>query len=100
MMNEETNYDRHERLMQPIRDAQTKTNLKITSIYFDNYIDEEENVDDKLTLNSDGFACLTEDIESLVDKYTGVKDSSFMKCSEIRGDLMDLIHSIINKEQD
>ena len=99
-MNEETNYDRHERLMQPIRDAQTKTNPKITSIYFNNYIDEEENVDDKLTLNSDGFACLTEDIESLVDKYTGVKDSSFMKCSEIRGDLMDLIHSIINKEQD
>ena len=69
------------------------------SIYFDNYIDEEGNVDEKLTLNSNGFACLTEDIESLVDKYTGVEDSSFMKCVEIRLDVMDLIHSIINKEE-
>ena len=69
------------------------------SIYFDNYIDEEGNVDEKLTLNSIGFACLTEDIESLVDKYTGVEDSSFMKCAEIRLDVMDLIHSIINKEK-
>ena len=69
------------------------------SIYFDNYIDEEGNVDEKLTLNSEGFACLTEDIESLVDKYTGVEDSSFMKCAEIRLDVMDLIHSIINKEK-
>ena len=68
------------------------------SIYFDNYIDEEGNVDEKLTLNAIGFACLTEDIESLVDKYTGVEDSSFMKCAEIRLDVMDLIHSIINKE--
>ncbi len=68
------------------------------SIIFDNYIDEEGNVDEKLTLNSIGFACLTEDIESLVDKYTGVEDSSFMKCAEIRLDVMDLIHSIINKE--
>ena len=69
------------------------------SIIFDNYIDEEGNVDEKLTLNSIGFACLTEDIESLVDKYTGVEDSSFMKCVEIRLDVMDLIHSIINKEE-
>ena len=68
------------------------------NIIFYNYIDEEGNVDEKLTLNSIGFACLTEDIESLVDKYTGVEDSSFMKCAEIRLDVMDLIHSIINKE--
>ena len=68
------------------------------NIIFDNYIDEEGNVDEKLTLNNIGFACLTEDIESLVDKYTGVEDSSFMKCAEIRLDVMDLIHSIINKE--
>ena len=60
------------------------------SIIFDNYIDDEGKVDEKLTLNSIGFACLTEDIESLVD-------SSFMKCAEIRLDVMDLIHSIINK---
>ena len=69
------------------------------SIIFDNYIDDEGKVDEKLTLNSIGFACLTEDIESLVDKYTGIEDSSFMKCAEIRLDVMDLIHSIINKEK-
>ena len=69
------------------------------SIYFDNYIDEEGNVDEKLTLNSNGFACLTEDIESLVDKYTGVEDSSFGECAEIREYIMSLIHSIINKEE-
>ena len=69
------------------------------SIIFDNYIDDEGKVDEKLTLNSIGFACLTEDIENLVNKYTGIEDSSFMKCAEIRLDIMDLIHSIINKEK-
>tara|TARA_R110002074_G_scaffold218210_2_gene388609 strand:- start:373 stop:585 length:213 start_codon:yes stop_codon:yes gene_type:complete len=69
------------------------------SIIFDNYIDDDGKVDEKLTLNSIGFACLTEDIENLVNKYTGVEDSSFMKCAEIRLDVMDLIHSIINKEK-
>ena len=49
------------------------------SVYFDNYIDEEGEVDEKLTLNSNGFACLTEDIESLVDKYTGVEDEQDIK---------------------
>jgi len=69
------------------------------SIIFDNYIDDDGKVDEKLTLNSIGFACLTEDIENLVNKYTGIEDSSFMKCAEIRLDVMDLIHSIINKEK-
>lgn len=69
------------------------------SIIFDNYIDDDGKVDEKLTLNSIGFACLTEDIENLVNKYTGIEDSSFMKCAEIRSDIMDLIHSIINKEE-
>lgn len=69
------------------------------SIIFDNYIDDDGKVDEKLTLNSIGFACLTEDIENLVNKYTGIEDSSFMKCAEIRLDVMDLIHSIINKKK-
>ena len=73
--------------------------------YFDNYVDEEGNVDNKLTLNSDGFACLTDDLEEIIDKYTGSDEWSennnyFGARSEIRLDLMDLIHSIINKEQD
>ena len=75
------------------------------SNYFDNYKDEQGNVDNKLTLNSDGFACLTDDLEEIIDKYTGTTDwievnNYFGARSEIRLDLMDLIHSIINKEQD
>ena len=66
--------------------------------YFDNYKDEEGNVDNKLTLTSEGFACLTEDLEFIVDKYTGIEDVGFMQCSEIRTNMIELIHSIINKE--
>ena len=71
--------------------------------YFDNYKDEEGNVDNKLTLTSEGFACLTDDLEEIINKYTGTTDwtevnNYFGKRSEIRLDLMDLIHSIINKE--
>jgi hypothetical protein len=74
--------------------------------YLDKYIDEEGNVDERLTLNSNGFACLTNDIENIVDKYTGniseitgVESAGFMKCSEIREELMELIHEIINKKE-
>lgn len=74
------------------------------SNYFDNYKDEQGNVDNKLTLNSDGFACLTDDLEEIIDKYTGTTDwievnNYFGERSQIRLDLMDLIHSIINKEK-
>ena len=57
-----------------------------------------ERVDDKLTLTSEGIASLTEDLEYIVDKYTGIDDASFMKCGEIRTDVIELIHSIINGE--
>ena len=69
-------------------------------VYVSKYIDEEGNVDERLTLNTNGFACLTEDIENIVDKYTGVEDAGFMKCSEIREELMDLIHDIVNKKEE
>jgi hypothetical protein len=77
---------------------------KMMSNYFDNYKDEQGNVDNKLTLNSDGFACLTDDLEEIIDKYTGTTDwievnNYFGERSQIRLDLMDLIHSIINKEK-
>tara|TARA_R100000773_G_C4199807_1_gene102692 strand:- start:708 stop:932 length:225 start_codon:yes stop_codon:yes gene_type:complete len=67
--------------------------------WIDRYVDEEGNVDDKLTLNSKGFMELTEDVEALVEKYTGVDNSGFMKCDDIRGNLMDLIHDIVNNEE-
>lgn len=66
---------------------------------FGNY----EVIDDKLTLNCDGFACLTDDIEEILEKYTGSEEwinniDHFEARSKIRHDLMDLIHSIVNKE--
>mgnify|MGYP001331796976 FL=1 len=68
--------------------------------WIDKYIDEEGNVDNKLTLNSEGFISLTDDIELLVEKYTGIENSAFMKCADIREDIMDLIHDIINKQEE
>ena len=62
--------------------------------WIDKYVDEEGNVDNKLTLTSEGFACLTEDLECIVDKYTGIEDVGFMQCSEIRTNMIELIHLI------
>ena len=67
--------------------------------YFDHYIDDDGTVDDQLTLTSDAHISLTYDLETLVEKYSGVEDSAFMKCSEIRDDVVDLIHTIINKKE-
>lgn len=69
-----------------------------------NELGNYEIMDDKLTLNSDGFACLTDDLEEIIDKYTGSEDwiknnNYFNARSEIRLELMDLIHDIVNKEQ-
>jgi len=73
------------------------------SKYLDRYVDEDGNIDNKLTLTSEGFACLTDDLEEIIDKYTGSEDwiknnNYFGARGDIRLDLMDLIHSIINKE--
>lgn len=68
--------------------------------YLDRYVDEDGNIEKKLTLTSDGFALLTEDIEALVDKYTGIENIGFMECAEIRLDLMDLIHDIANNHKE
>ena len=73
------------------------------NIYVDNYIDECGDVDNQLSLNSDGYSCLTEDLEEIISKYTGTEDwikdsSSWNEMCEIRLNLMDLIHSIVNKE--
>mgnify|MGYP003131221278 FL=1 len=65
--------------------------------YFDKYIDEDGNIDDKFSLNQEGFSQLTDDLENLIDKYTGIKGSGFMQCDDVRLDVMDIIHSIINK---
>jgi len=66
--------------------------------YVGHFVDEDY-VDDQLTLTSEGFLELTEDLEAIVDKFTGVDDAGFMKCTQIREDLIDLIHEIINEEK-
>ena len=68
------------------------------SNYVDKYIDEKGNVDHKLTLNQKGFEGLTDDIELLVEKYTGIEDSAFMKCADIREDIIFLIQEILEEE--
>ena len=73
------------------------------NIYVDKYVDEKGNADNQLSLNSDGYSYLTEDLEEIISKYTGteewIKDSSsWNEMCEIRLNLMDLIHSIVNKE--
>jgi len=74
------------------------------NIYVDKYVDEKGNADNQLSLNSDGYSYLTEDLEDIISKYTGteewIKDSSsWNEMCEIRLNLMDLIHSIVNKEE-
>ena len=67
--------------------------------YLEYYVSEEGEVDDKLTLSSEGFACLTEDLEDLIDKYTGIENVGFMRCAMIRVDVMDLIDEILKEQE-
>jgi len=58
-------------------------------------------VDNTLTLTSDGFLELTEDLEAIIEKFTGVEEYIMGgdRGAEIREDLMDLIHEIINGKE-
>ena len=82
----------------------------MTSKYVNHYT-EENNVgnitftDKQLTLTSDGMIALTDNLEEIINKLTGSdkwqKNQDFWDTrSEIRFDLMDLIHDIVNKEED
>ena len=71
----------------------------MTSKYLDNYT-EEGFTSKELSLTSEGFMSLTYDIEQLVDKYTGVEESSFGECAYIREAIMNLIHDIVNNKED
>lgn len=39
--------------------------------FIDKYVDEDGNVDNELSLNSDGFISLTENLEEIINKFTG-----------------------------
>jgi predicted RNA-binding protein with EMAP domain len=82
----------------------------MASKYVDYYTeqDNEGNItftDKNLSLNSEGIISLTEDLEEIIDKFTGSEKWQENKdfwhtWSEIRFDLMDLIHDIVNKKED
>jgi hypothetical protein len=73
----------------------------MTNQYFDIYVDDDGNKDTKPTLNSDGFAQLTEDLEELVAKFTGI-DADCLTGSDddlnnIRLDLMEYLDKKVNQ---
>ena len=68
--------------------------------YFDIYVDDDGNKDTKPTLNNDGFAQLTDDLEELVNKFTGLDafglTSSDDGLNNIRLDLMEYLDKKVN----
>ena len=68
--------------------------------YFDIYVDDDGNKDTKPTLNSDGFALLTDDLEELVNKFTGLDafglTSEDDELNNIRLDLMEYLDKKVN----
>ena len=82
----------------------------MASKYVDYYTEEdnERNItftDKQLSLNSDGMIALTDDLEKIIDKFTRTEEWQENKDfwntrSEIRFDLMDLIHDIVNSKED
>ncbi len=68
--------------------------------FFDHYQDDDGTTDDKLTLTSDGFVSFSEDLENLIEKYTGQEfmcpESDVL--SDIRMDLMFFMQSIVNNK--
>ena len=70
--------------------------------------DNEGNItftDKKLTLTSDGMIALTDNLEEIINKLTDSdkwqENKDFWDTrSEIRFDLMDLIHDIVNKKEE
>ena len=78
--------------------------------YVDYYTEEDHEgnitfTDKELTLTSEAFILLTDDLEELIDKYANVEDwiendKYYQRTNEIRQDLKDLIHDIVNSKED
>lgn len=78
--------------------------------YVDYYTEEDNEgnitfTDKELTLTSEAFILLTDDLEELIDKYANVEDwiendKYYQRTNEIRQDLFDLIHDIVNSKGD
>ena len=82
----------------------------MASKYVDHYKEQDNKgnitfTDKELTLTSEAFISLTDDLEELIDKYANVEDwiendKYYHTTNEIRQDLMILIHDIINNKED
>ena len=82
----------------------------MASKYVDYYTEEDNEgnitfTDKNLSLNSEGMIALTENLEEIIDKFTDSEKWQENKdfwhtWSEIRFDLMDLIHDIVNSKED
>ena len=82
----------------------------MASKYVDYYTEEDNEgnitfTDKKLTLTSEAFILLTDDLEELIDKYANVEDwiendKYYQRTNEIRQDLKDLIHDIVNNKEE
>ena len=82
----------------------------MASKYVDYYTEEDNEgnitfTDKELTLTSEAFILLTDDLEELIDKYANVEDwiendKYYQRTNEIRQDLKDLIHDIVNNKEE
>tara|TARA_R100000781_G_scaffold1443_3_gene2372 strand:+ start:1301 stop:1549 length:249 start_codon:yes stop_codon:yes gene_type:complete len=82
----------------------------MASKYVDYYTEEDNEgnitfTDKELTLTSEAFILLTDDLEELIDKYANVEDwiendKYYQRTNEIRQYLKDLIHDIVNSKED
>ena len=70
--------------------------------YVGHYVDDTGVVDEHYTLNEDGFVELSEDLEAIIEKFTGIEEYIMGgdRGAEIREDLMDLIHELVNGEEE
>lgn len=76
--------------------------------YVGHFVDDTGVVDEHYTLNEEGFIELTEDLEAIIEKFTGIEVETEWRSqivggnrsAEIREDLMDLIHELINGEEE
>jgi hypothetical protein len=70
----------------------------MSNVYFDHYEDDLGVVDNELSLNSDGFAELTDELEKLFDKFGKGRhhDMSVNSFDEIRLDLLEHFNEVAN----
>ena len=69
------------------------------SKYFDYYVSEEGEVDNELTLTSEGFAQLTDDLEELFLNLGVQREDCETAFADIRTDLIDLFNQYANAEK-